>query len=100
MNEGGTGEQALGTRWGGTSPTKGGGEGEPRRAAGTGVTGAIRPCRCPFPYSVKTFEDFFRSKTKQINPRLVHLRRAARAASRTHNLLIFPANIGELHNGI
>lgn len=86
-----------------------------RRQGGTAESGGDRrhrrhpslqvPCVCvrphsPFPYSVKMFEDFFRSKTKQNNPGLVHLRRAARAGSRTHNLLIFPANIGELHNGI
>lgn len=50
----GPGEQVLGARWGGTSPTQGGGNGEPRRAAGTGATGAIRPAgalcvRLPLP---------------------------------------------------
>lgn len=86
----------------------------PRKQAARGSRGERRgqaaqapsvlqvPCvsAFPFSYSVKMFEDFFRSKTKQNNPRLVHLRRSACAAFRTHNLLIFPANIGELHNGI
>lgn len=88
------------------------GAGAPRKAAAKGSRGerrgqasraAIRPCGCPVcpppPFalldSASVFFFFFKKKTRLVCPR-----RAARAASRTHNLLIFPVNISELHNGI
>lgn len=71
----GPGEQVLGARWGGTSPTQAGGKGEPRRAAGTGVTGAIRPAgalcvRLPLLLFGKNVRGFFSKQNKTKQPTL------------------------------
>lgn len=106
-----SGERVPGARRGGAgAPRKAAESGGDRRHRRPSVPVAVLCPSVPPPFPLLNsasvffvcllfcFGDFFFFLKKP--KRLVYPRRAARAASRTPNLLIFPANISELHNGI